>query len=715
MISYAKVLLLAALWAQGCFSSMAVEPNREAMRETMPLYTVLSNLELLNNTQCREELQSLRDAVDHKVLWGMRLLDVSGHPGSGFTIGNNFWPGSRMGCIYIHYKRNIPVSLKHMRNVSQYRDPNTEFPPYPVQYYIARFVHNSTQQYHLGMKGQDNVVMGMCLPSSCTVDELAVIIEKIFRDRTLLIGQLYSADFKLVEVSDLTDDHQWLLSGQKILAILWLLLSLGVVIVATVYDVMFYQTRLMKKRDFLTFENTNNTAELKNDVEAKREPEPGSVCLDELKPESMTAQILMCFSAYTNAKRIFTFKTGADAVPALHGIKFMSMVWVICVHTGYYTYNYMVNSAVGAMYTDAFLEQIISNGTYSVDTFLCVSGFLMSSIYLKVMRNEKPTLTLGISMLRLIQQTIKRFIRLTPAYLIVILIAILNYTYYEKTSTYQIYESPSYHCSKYWWRNLLYINNFYSWEELCLTWSWYIGNDMQFFIYGTILLMLYSWRSYIALSLGAATLISCILSNGYMVYHLDYVPATDDIHRTLTALYMRPWLRIGPFLVGMFTATIIDKMDYKANLTTKSKILGWTMSVLCNCSILFGGVERNMPMYIIIIYTAIGRTLWGVSISWLIVACITNNAGIVNQILSFKLWIPLGRLTFCAYLLNALIISSVNLHNFYPQYFDMLAMTIMAVGYTVITYVCSMVLSLVAEAPAINVLKILSNPNRRMK
>ncbi|XP_076301815.1 nose resistant to fluoxetine protein 6-like [Lasioglossum baleicum] len=714
MISYAKVLLLAALWAQGCFSSMAVEPNREAMRETMPLYTVLSNLELLNNTQCREELQSLRDAVDHKVLWGMRLLDVSGRPGSGFTLGNNFWPGSRMGCVYIHYKRNIPVSLKLMRNASQYRDPKTEFPPYPVQYYVARFVHNSTQQYHMGVPGQDNMVMGMCLPSSCTVDELAVIIERIFRDRTLLIGQLYSADFKLVEVSDVTDDHQWLLSGQKILAMLWLLLSLGVVIVATVYDVMFYQKRLMKKRDFLTFEN-NNSAELKNDVEAKRELEPENVCLDEHKPENMTTKILLCFSANTNAKQIFTFESGANSLPALHGIKFISMLWVISAHSAYFSYSYMVNLSLGVIFMDGFLTKIISNATYSVDTFLCVSGFLMSSIYLKVMHKENRTLTLGIRMVQLIQQTIKRFIRLTPAYLIVILIAILNYTYYEKTSTYQMYESPSYHCSKYWWRNLLYINNFYSWDELCLSWSWYIGNDMQFFIYGTILLMLYSWRSYIGLSLGAVTLISCILLNGYLAYELDYAHTLDDIQRTLTALYMRPWLRIGPFLVGMFTATIIDKMNYKLNLTTKGKILGWTMGVLCNCSILFGGMERNMPMLMRIIYTAMSRTFWGVGISWLIVACITNNGGIVNQILSLKLWIPLSRLTFCAYLLHPLIISSMNLNSYYPQHFDLLTTSNMVVGFAVITYVCSVMLSLVAEAPAINVFRILTNPHRRMK
>ncbi|XP_076653878.1 nose resistant to fluoxetine protein 6 [Halictus rubicundus] len=714
MTCYAKLLLLAALCAQGCLSSLAAHPNRETMKETIPLYTVLNYLNTLNSTQCRTELQLLRDAVDNNVLWGMRLLDAGGRPGSGFTSGNNLWPGSRLGCKYMNDKRGTPVSLKHSRNASLYRDPKYEFPPYPVQYYVARFVHNSTQQYHLGIKGEDHMLLGMCLPSSCSVDDVYVIIEKIFHDRTLLVGQLYSADFKLLEVSDVTDDHQWLLSGQIVIAILLLTLSLVLVIAGTVYDVMFYQKRLRKKRDFLTFEN-NNTTELKNDVEAKHEPEPDpeDVSMEEHKPETMTTKILMCFSAYTNAKQIFTFKVGDGSIPALHGLKSISMLWVIFVHTAYYTNNYMVNAAWGSIFTDGFIVQIISNATYSVDTFLCVSGFLMGCIYLKVMRKEKPTLSFGICMLQLTLQTVKRFIRLTPAYLIVLLIAILNYTYYEKTSTYQIVEAPSYYCSKYWWRNLLYINNLFSWDELCLSWSWYIANDMQYFLYGTILLMLYTWRSYVALSLGAVTLLSCVVSNGYLVYVLDYVPTMDEMHRTLTDLYMRPWLRIGPFLVGMATAIIVDKMNYKLKLTTKGKILGWTIGVLCNCSILFGGVERNMSMHMSILYTAFSRTIWGVGISWLIVACVTNNGGIVNKILSFKVWIPLGRLTFCAYLLNPMIITSINLYNNHPNYFDLMSTANMGIGVIMVTYVSSIVLSLVAEAPAINVLRILSNS--RMK
>lgn len=711
MYCYGKVLLLAAVCLLGCRANAADTPSREVLIETMPMYTILSHLNLLNTTQCRAEMQQTRDAIDADVLWAKRLLDVSGTPGDGFLIGNNFWTGSRLGCDYINEKRTLPVSAKWKKNASLFRDPEFEYPPFDVQYYVARFTHNSTMQYNFGLKADGKMVLGVCLPSSCTVSELELIIKKIFHDRTLLVGNLYDADYKLVTVTDLRDNHQWLLSGQMILVILLLLVSVGLVVVGTVYDVMVYQKRLKKKRGFLTFEN-NNTAELKNDVEAKHEPEAENISLDDHKPQSTKEKLLMCFSAYSNAKQIFNFETGADSVPALHGIKVLSMMWIIFVHTAYFSNNVMANPPLGLMYTDELLLQIISNATYSVDTFLCVSGFLMGFIFLKVMRREKPALTIGLCAMQIVLQTIKRFIRLTPAYLIVILMAVLNFSYYSRTSTYEAMEYPDHQCSKYWWRNLLYINNFYSWDELCLSWSWYIANDMQYFIFGTILLMLYTWQSFVALGVGGLTLLACIVSNAYLVYVLDYVPSVDDVHRTLTALYMRPWLRIGPFLVGMATAIIIDKLNYKAQLSKRNVAIGWTLGVLCNCSILFAGVDKELPMYASIIYGSLSRTFWGIGISWLTFACVTNNGGIVNKILSCKLLIPFSRLTFCAYLMNPFLISSMNLHNRYPHYFDILSTGNGAIGMIVVTYLCSVILSLIAEAPAINLLRILANPKR---
>jgi len=56
-------------------------------------------------------------------------------------------------------------------------------------------------------------MLGLCLPASCTVDNLSFILEKIFRDRDILINDLYSADFQLIQVKNLNDDNKRLSNG----------------------------------------------------------------------------------------------------------------------------------------------------------------------------------------------------------------------------------------------------------------------------------------------------------------------------------------------------------------------------------------------------------------------------------------------------------------------------------------------------------------------
>lgn len=57
------------------------------------------------------------------------------------------------------------------------------------------------------------ITLGLCLPASCSINDISFILESIFRDRVLLINDLYSVDLSLIQVKDLKDDHQWLLSG----------------------------------------------------------------------------------------------------------------------------------------------------------------------------------------------------------------------------------------------------------------------------------------------------------------------------------------------------------------------------------------------------------------------------------------------------------------------------------------------------------------------
>jgi peptidoglycan/LPS O-acetylase OafA/YrhL len=52
-----------------------------------------------------------------------------------------------------------------------------------------------------------------------------------------------------------------------------------------------------------------------------------------------------------------------------------------------------------------------------------------------------------------------------------------------------------------------------------------------------------------------------------------------------------------------------------------------------------------------IIYQATSRIIWSIGLAGIIYSCL-NSGGIINDILSWKIWIPLSRLSFSAYLVH---------------------------------------------------------------
>jgi len=56
------------------------------------------------------------------------------------------------------------------------------------------------------------ISLGLCLPASCTISELILILKRVFHDKIILIDDLYSVDFQLIQVKDLKDDNEWLSS-----------------------------------------------------------------------------------------------------------------------------------------------------------------------------------------------------------------------------------------------------------------------------------------------------------------------------------------------------------------------------------------------------------------------------------------------------------------------------------------------------------------------
>ncbi|XP_039303959.1 nose resistant to fluoxetine protein 6-like [Solenopsis invicta] len=268
----------------------------------------------------------------------------------------------------------------------------------------------------------------------------------------------------------------------------------------------------------------------------------------------------------------------------------------------------------------------------------------------------------------------RRFIRLTPTYMAVMAISQITWTWFDKTSPFYVHERPLENCSKYWWRNLLYINNLFGFKTMCMSWSWYLSADMQFFMIAVALLILSTIYFYMAAIILGALLISSIAFSGYLSYIYEYVPTIDEQFRLIDDLYFPPWVRISPYIVGMVTGYVLTQLKGKLVLKRRTVILCWCLGSACNIVVLFGIYKRHISVLPAAIYFALYKGVWAVGMAWIVIACLTGHGGIIHRFLSFKSWAPFSRLSYCAYLLNPIIIHSLSRQSEVPIHFSLLSL-----------------------------------------
>ena len=103
------------------------------------------------------------------------------------------------------------------------------------------------------------------------------------------------------------------------------------VVAGTAHDLIKeHQKKRQTAKDNLAYQpiNTDEESEqlVKKSVEKKK------------SKERLVFQVLLCFSAYTNAKKIYTIGNTDGQLECLNGIRFLSIAWVILGHT----YRYMI-------------------------------------------------------------------------------------------------------------------------------------------------------------------------------------------------------------------------------------------------------------------------------------------------------------------------------------------------------------------------------------
>ncbi|KAG8198741.1 hypothetical protein JTE90_023506 [Oedothorax gibbosus] len=133
------------------------------------------------------------------------------------------------------------------------------------------------------------------------------------------------------------------------------------------------------------------------------------------------------------------------------------------------------------------------------------------------------------------------------------------------------------------------------------------------------------------------------------------------------------------------------------------------MSALLLYYILFGPYHENLSLVDACFYNSISRILFACGVAWAIYNCVTGQAGLINSILSFKLFIPLSRLTYCAYLVHPMILTGYFGSLKVLFNFSHMTLVLMFLGFLLLSYSAALVTSLLFESPVIRLDKFIRN------
>ncbi|XP_076451827.1 uncharacterized protein LOC143287601 [Babylonia areolata] len=423
--------------------------------------------------------------------------------------------------------------------------------------------------------------------------------------------------------------------------------------------------------------------------------------------EMTVPALVKAFSVLTNMPKILSGKKSPNAIHCLHGIRFFSMLWILLGHT----YNYGIVSVIDNPTTANLVEadaifkrftfQAIMAGGFTVDTFFVLSGLLVTYLTLKEMAKGKKGCGYWIMFY------VHRFWRLTPMYMVVLMVFCCLHIYLGGGPLWpQVLEAAD-DCKDSWWTNLLYVNNLVNVDKMCMGWTWYLANDMQFYWISPIFLIPLSLMA----PLGVVMVVSLMGMGIALSFYFEHKNGGDllTMHEDggyWKEVYIAPWCRVAAYTVGMLLGFVLFRVK-RTTLRMPTAVVGWLLTWavgLFLCYIPYtknkaGGTEWTVWEYSA--YEAFGRPAWAMCVAWIIFACHNNRGGFINSILSWEGFLPVSRLTYAAYLVHPVIMM---LHVFSKKaliFIDDYDLAYLYMGHTLTAYLTAFVFSLVAEAPAL--------------
>jgi peptidoglycan/LPS O-acetylase OafA/YrhL len=422
-------------------------------------------------------------------------------------------------------------------------------------------------------------------------------------------------------------------------------------------------------------------------------------------------EFFACFAVGKNMSFLSNDKHSSGPFGMLNGLRVVMMFWVMLGHTAYYqlSTNGYENLSHIHFVSERFSFQILTSAYYAVDVFFLMSGFLVAYLTYEEVKANKLESAKAWS-----YYIFHRFWRLTPAYMFVLFFMVKLVPFIGEGPFWYLYSNPAVspvgYCDKYWWTNFLYINNLVPsniWNG-CMSWSWYLANDMQFYCVVPFIMILYrSSRKAFWIVMTFFIMISMFIT-GFLTVH--YWPQGLQVILQ-DKVYAKPYVRIPPYLMGMCIAFLV--VDHKDSLKRLFKISAfkWLMYLLAfglTFSITFVSYKnQGWGAWQWAFYEAASRQGFCTGVGLLILATFAGRGGVVRWFLSAPFWGPLAKLTYCAYLIHPVAMGTLYLQQTRQAHYSWSELGYAFLGNICYSYSLALVLHLLIEKPCSNLERLM--------
>ncbi|KAK7497003.1 hypothetical protein BaRGS_00011739 [Batillaria attramentaria] len=619
--------------------------------------------------------------------WAIQMFDAFGKQSQGVLTGNVRWPGA--------YKECLDVRATDLNSTTEL---------FKGQYCTAT-IKTSKESIPPSVTAYP----GICIPDSCNDTNARAILAPLVTEMEM--------DFTL---SNVVCQIEHPLDTITIVAIcvfafVGFLMALG-----TALDIVLVQMPkwrmarmpaiLKKGIDSYSAASVGETQPLLNSKTPTHPEEPG-----------LCAQLLISFSVYTNGSKLLSTRQPPGSLTSVHGIRFFSMTWVVLGHTFSAVKKFSYNSAVYQKEAyDRFSFQMVANATPSVDTFFVLSGLLVAYLSLKELDKNKGKLNWPLFFFH-------RFWRLTPLYMMVIFFNISIEQYMGSGPNWFDRDKSREACEENWWTNLLYINNLVNLDKRCLGESWYLANDMQFYLLSPLIFVPFYYSPYLGGLSSLAFLLATTISPGVITSELHFTAGSAKLAEKTVAgansfndYYIKPYCRMGPYVVGLVAGYILYKYASRIRMNRIVALCGWAVAGGVGMAVIFGLYDASkvtdtepLEVWEAALWNSLGRTAWGVCVAWVIIACHTGYGGFINTLLSWEALIPLSRLTYTLYLIHMTALAVFGGIMRVPMFMNDIDIVMYFLSLMAMCYMVGAIVSLAFEAPMMGLEKILLHGNKK--